>query len=238
MASVKLFPSRRQRPTCPTGVGPAHSYHHGDRPFEECPRVTFKDYTGNSASETGRAPPPHTWEPFHKEGVTTLNWIHSKQKIAVQKLVSVHLRPPPRALAQRDTVKAERVLVEQPLSDRLLLNYGNSENQSFYGLSCSEISASASSSEQKLQPPGDINRADCTTEIVTIGGLLLASSASPRRTVCRGLAASMGLFYLQGENKGENSQRQTRRAQRGSSVGTWEKHGRSAARLVIEHNEL
>ncbi|CAB1443325.1 unnamed protein product, partial [Pleuronectes platessa] len=51
----------------------------------------------------------------------------------------------------RDTVKAERVLVEQPLSDRLLLNYGNSENQSFYGLSCSEISASASSSEQKLQ---------------------------------------------------------------------------------------
>ncbi|CAB1446188.1 unnamed protein product [Pleuronectes platessa] len=52
---------------------------------------------------------------------------------------------------QRDTVKAERVLVEQPLSDRLLLNYGNSENQSFYGLSCSEISASASSSEQKLQ---------------------------------------------------------------------------------------
>ncbi|CAB1426140.1 unnamed protein product, partial [Pleuronectes platessa] len=38
--------------------------------------------------------------------------------------------PPPRALAQEDTVKAERVLVEQPLSDRLLLNYGNSENQS------------------------------------------------------------------------------------------------------------
>ncbi|CAB1414088.1 unnamed protein product, partial [Pleuronectes platessa] len=61
------------------------------------------------------------------------------------------LRPPPRALAQRDTVKAERVLVEQPLSDRLLLNYGNSENQSFSGLSCSEISAAASSSEQKLQ---------------------------------------------------------------------------------------
>ncbi|CAB1439697.1 unnamed protein product [Pleuronectes platessa] len=56
-----------------------------------------------------------------------------------------------RASESRDTVKAERVLVEQPLSDRLLLNYGNSENQSFSGLSCSEISASASSSEQKLQ---------------------------------------------------------------------------------------
>ncbi|CAB1450568.1 unnamed protein product [Pleuronectes platessa] len=56
-----------------------------------------------------------------------------------------------RASESRDTVKAERVLVEQPLSDRLLLNYGNSENHSFYGLSCSEISAAASSSEQKLQ---------------------------------------------------------------------------------------
>ena len=40
------------------------------------------------------------------------------------------LRPPPRTLAQRDTVKAERVLVEQPLSDSLLLNYGKLLNQS------------------------------------------------------------------------------------------------------------
>ncbi|CAB1429914.1 unnamed protein product [Pleuronectes platessa] len=75
--------------------------------------------------------------------------------VMVEVVVQIALRsvapPPPRALAQRDTVKAERVLVEQPLSDRLLLNYGNSENQSFYGLSCSEISAAASSSEQKLQ---------------------------------------------------------------------------------------
>ncbi|CAB1432233.1 unnamed protein product [Pleuronectes platessa] len=63
-----------------------------------------------------------------------------------------------RASESRDTVKAERVLVEQPLSDRLLLNYGNSENQSFYGLSCSEISAAASSSEQKLQLDSDEGR--------------------------------------------------------------------------------
>ncbi|CAB1433013.1 unnamed protein product [Pleuronectes platessa] len=41
------------------------------------------------------------------------------------------LRPPPRALAQGDTVKAELVLVEQPLTDWLLLNYGNSENTEF-----------------------------------------------------------------------------------------------------------
>lgn len=47
-----------------------------------------------------------------------------------------------------------------------------------------------------------------------------------------GLAASMGSLYP-AERDG---QCQTRLAQRGNSVGTWEKHGRAAAHLVTQHN--